>query len=69
MVFVLLQALRGRRLSPRVENGINAVSVLLLASLSFYLIAGDITRGGSPLEQQAQQQQQVQVQMQDKSLR
>lgn len=66
MVFVILQALRGRRLSPRVENGINAVSVLLLASLSFYLIAGDITRGGSPLEKAAEAQQ-AQVQMLDKS--
>jgi hypothetical protein len=65
MVFVLLEALRGRRMSPRVENGINAVSVLLLASLSFYLIAGDITRGVSPLEKANQ----AQVQMLDKSPR
>lgn len=67
MVFILLQALRGRRLSPRIENGINAVSVLLLASLSFFLIAGDITRGGSPLEKAGEQAQQVQ--MLDKSPR
>ncbi len=66
MVFIIIQALRGRRLSPRIENGINAVSVLLLASFSFYLIAGDITRGGSPLEKAAEASQ---VQMLDKAPR
>ena len=50
MVFVLLEAVRGRRLSPRLENGINFVAVLLLASLSLTLIFGDITRGTSPIE-------------------
>ena len=50
MVFVILEALRGKRLSPRLENGINAVAVLLLASLSFYLIAGDIGRGVQSLD-------------------
>ena len=86
MVFVLLEALRGKRLSPRVralyqykcvlvsvsagspdsslplrlvccrlsvlrqiENGINLVAVMMLASLSFYLVFGDITRGLSPI--------------------
>ena len=50
MVFVLLEALRGRRLDPKIENGINGVAVLALASLSFYLIFGDLTRGMSPIE-------------------
>lgn len=50
MIFVLLEALRGKRLSPQLENGINAVAVLLLASLSLSLIAGDITRGMSSLD-------------------
>lgn len=50
MIFVLIEALRGKRLSPRLENGINFVAVLLLASLSLTLIAGDISRGVSSLE-------------------
>jgi len=50
MIFVLIEAIRGKRLSPRLENGINFVAVLLLASLSLTLIAGDITRGMSSLE-------------------
>lgn len=50
LMFVIIEALRGKRLSPRLENGINTVAVLLLASLSLTLIAGDITRGVSSLE-------------------
>jgi hypothetical protein len=33
-----------------VENSINAVAILMLASLSLYLVAGDINRGASQVQ-------------------
>jgi hypothetical protein len=50
MVFVLVEWVRGKQLDIKIQNGINTVAILILASLSFYLIFGDIVRGVSPLQ-------------------
>jgi membrane-associated protease RseP (regulator of RpoE activity) len=62
MVFVLLELFRGKKMDIRIQNGIQAIAVLILASLSFYLITGDVTRGVISPIQKALESGQIQIQ-------